>query len=224
MGLPLGGNHDHLTGLSQNADAETILFKSLVRLICRLFNADLSDSSQWTDMSERFDIWQSSVPGSFYIPITWPLAESIPTVIDPFTREIWFANDISAITIAFYHMARMILLVNRPMEVFSRDTCGHEDLERYSTLQHDLQKHAMEIIPIMNAMPSETVQKHMLQPLYVAGRCLIDDQERQGLLRILSGMSDDFGLFTDYRMRDLCQEWGMPCDGIDRRDGHGILT
>ncbi|KAL2867667.1 Zn(II)2Cys6 transcription factor [Aspergillus lucknowensis] len=227
MGLPLN-NQGYLAAHDIGADQpNVILFKALARMMCQLVNADLSDVVQWTRLKEDFDRWQNTVPSSFYIPIAWPPVAEPRTAqhMDPFSREIWFASDISAITLAFYHMSRMILLISRPMDVFLRQSQSRDDLlATYNTLQQELRRHAMEIIPVMHAMPNETVQKYMLQPLYVAGRCLIDEKERKSLLQILRDMADDFGLFTDDRIKDLCDEWGMPCDGIDRKDGHGILT
>lgn len=225
MGLPLDGDGHFKAELPGEAQLEIILFKALVRMMCQLMNSEPGDITQWTRMNEEFDRWQNAVPPSFYIPIAWPPVEPNPSPItDPFTREIWFASDICATTLAFYHMARMILLANCPVNLFRQTRDGNDVLGTYNSLQKDLRKHAMEIIPIMHAMPSETVQKYMLQPLYVAGRSLTDNEERRSLLHILRDMGDDFGLFTDYRIEDLCEEWGMPYSGIDRRDGHGILT
>ncbi|KAL2857238.1 hypothetical protein BJY01DRAFT_136910 [Aspergillus pseudoustus] len=226
MGLPLDKEGNLITECPES-QREINLFKGLLRIMCQLVNCDLSDATQWTKLKGKFDRWQNTVPRSFYIPITWPpvTEPSKAQNVDAFTREIWFASDISAITLAFYHMSRMILLVNRPMSLFMNQTGNREDLlAAYNTLQQELRQHAMEIIPIMHAMPSETVQKYMLQPLYVAGRCLTDERERKSLLQILRNMADDFGLFTDDRIKDLCEEWGVPYNGIDRKDGHGILT
>ncbi|KAL4951294.1 hypothetical protein BDW69DRAFT_196593 [Aspergillus filifer] len=225
MGLPLDECGRLATSFPRDAQIEIILFKALVRLMCQLVNADIENSNHWLKMTVELDRWQASVPASFYVPITWPPADASPTTsADPFTRETWFASDICAITLAFYHMSRMILLAKRPIDPFEpRPQNRGDSLDPDNTLQQDLRKHAIEIIPIVHAMPSETVQKYMLQPLYVAGRSLTDDEERSTLLRILRAMGDDFGLFTDYRVQDLCVEWGIPYSGIDRRGGHGIL-
>ncbi|KAL2816518.1 hypothetical protein BJX63DRAFT_138374 [Aspergillus granulosus] len=226
MGLPLD-DKGNLATESAGSQPEVTLFKELVRMMCQLVNSDLGDVIQWTRLKEHFDRWQNMVPQSFYIPITWPPVTEPSNIqnVDIFTREIWFASDISALTLAFYHMSRIILLVNRPMDLFINQTKTRDDLlSAYNALQQELRQHAMEIIPIMHAMPSETVQKYMLQPLYVAGRCLTDERERKSLLQMLRNMADDFGHFTDDRIKDLCEEWGMPYNGIDRKDGHGILT
>ncbi|KAL4998967.1 hypothetical protein BDV10DRAFT_194069 [Aspergillus recurvatus] len=226
MGLPLDGYGNPVAGTPCDAQSETTLFKALIRTMCHLVNSDLENATQWSMVSEELDRWQNIVPSSFYIPITWPPdGSNAGDSIDAFSRETWFANDICAITVAFYHMSRIILLANRPTEIPVRQSGTTVDLiGSYHALHQELRKHALEVMAIMHAMPSERVQKYMLQPLYVAGRCLTEFKERSGLLQMLRSMGDDFGLFTDYRIQDLCEEWGMECSGIDRRDGHGILT
>ncbi|KAL4770526.1 hypothetical protein BDW60DRAFT_217943 [Aspergillus nidulans var. acristatus] len=231
MGLPLDGYGNLLRETRYDGRFEAILFKALIRLMCRLVNSDLGNATKWTTISEEFDCWQRAVPSSSYIPITWPpdgpnSGHSIdPCSRENVSRETWFANDICAMTAAFYHMSRIILVANRPNGIAIRQHGTEDDLiATYNALQQELRKHALEMMAIVHAMPSERVQKYMLQPLYVAGRHLTDPQERSGLLQILRNMGDDFGLFTDYRIRDLCDEWGMECSGIDRRDGYGIWT
>ncbi|KAL4990711.1 hypothetical protein BDW68DRAFT_194020 [Aspergillus falconensis] len=226
MGLPLDGCGYPMAETPCDAQSETILFKALIRTMCYLVNSDLENATQWSMVSGEFDRWQNIVPPSFYIPITWPPdGPDAGDSVGAFSRETWFANDICAITVAFYHMSRIILLVNRPTDIPVWPSGTTVDLTgTYNALRGELRKHAMEVMAIMHAMPSERVQKYMLQPLYVAGRCLTDSRERSDLLQMLRIMGDDFGLFTDYRIQDLCEEWGMECSGVDRRDGHGILT
>ncbi|KAL4971940.1 hypothetical protein BDW66DRAFT_164583 [Aspergillus desertorum] len=226
MGLPLDRYGKLIAEIPSDAQLETVLFKALIRTMCRLVNSDLENSTQWSMVSEEFDRWRDTVPSSPYIPITWPPDEpNARNSIGGFSRETWFANDICAITVAFYHMSRIILLANRPTDILIRQSDTTVGLiGSCNTLSQELKKHATEVRAIMHAMPSERVQKYMLQPLYVAGRCLTDLKERSCLLQMLRKMEDDFGLFTDYRIQDLCEEWGMECSGIGRRDGHGILT
>ncbi|KAL4750009.1 hypothetical protein BDW72DRAFT_194252 [Aspergillus terricola var. indicus] len=231
MGLPLDRYGNIMAETRCDWQFETILLRALIRLMCRMVNSDLGNATKWTIISKEFDRWQGNVPSSFYIPITWPPdgpnpGDSIgPCLRENCSRETWFANDICAITVAFYHMSRIILLANHPKGIAVRQNdTGNDFIGTYNSLQQELKKHALEIMAIVHSMPSERVQKYMLQPLYVAGRHLTDPQERSGLLQMLRNMGDDFGLFTDYRIRDLCDEWGMECSGIDRRDGYGIWT
>jgi hypothetical protein len=85
----------------------------------------------------------------------------------------------------------------------------HDLLSIYNALQRDLNHHAMEIIAIVHGMPNSTVRKHMIQPLYFAGRCFSNSNERQIVVGLLKRIEEELGLFTEYRIKDLCEEWGV---------------
>ncbi|KAE8330429.1 hypothetical protein BDV39DRAFT_213142 [Aspergillus sergii] len=216
MGLPLDDSGNLMPSYIDEAHAETILFKALIRLMCQLVNSDMGNSVEWNAINEQFDRWQAILPLSFSSTITWPpLAGSDvaqqATPSELFIHESWFPRDVCAISMAFYHMGRMLLLIHRPVEAFLRSSHNNPDLlTAYHTLQQDLRRHAMEILAIARGAPNSTVRKYLLQPLYVAGRCLADTGERQELLGILQQIDDDLGVFTDYRQKDLSEEWGIP--------------
>ncbi|KNG89739.1 hypothetical protein ANOM_001999 [Aspergillus nomiae NRRL 13137] len=216
MGLPLDDSGYLMPGYIDEAHAETILFKALIRLMCQLVNSDLGNSVEWNAINEQFDRWQAILPLSFSSGVSWPhfagsdnAQQATPSELS--AHESWFPKDACAISMAFYHMARMLLLIHRPVEAFLRQSQNNPDLlTAYHTLQQDLRRQAMEIIAIARGAPNSTVRKYLLQPLYVAGRCLADTGERQELLDILQQIDDDLGVFTDYRQKDLSEEWGIP--------------
>ncbi|KAF9888550.1 hypothetical protein FE257_008481 [Aspergillus nanangensis] len=217
MGLPIGneGQLDHEYMSEVNADH--IIFKALIYLMCRLICSSLTNVTEWTNLNEIFDQWHSTLPPSFGVPITWQPqsreSNSLPASQPDqrFSCETWFASDICAISMALYHMARMLLLIHRPVELIHQASSGQTDLlTAYNTLQQRLREHAMEIIPIARGMPSPTVWRYILQPLYVAGRCLVDPNDRQELLDLLKQVHNDLGIFTRYRQKDLSVEWGIP--------------
>lgn len=109
---------------------------------------------------------------------------------------------------AFYHMARILLLVNQPQELFlaMRPNKARDLLSTYNALQRDLNHHAMATIAIAYGMPNSTVQKYMIQPLYTAGRCLSDSRNRRVVIRSLKQIEETLGLFTEYRVKDLSEE------------------
>jgi hypothetical protein len=74
----------------------------------------------------------------------------------------------------------------------------------------------MEIIAIVHGMPNPAVQKHMVQPLYIAGRCLSTSSDRQIVIRLLKQIEENLGLFTEYRIKDLSEEWGVPFESRQR--------
>ncbi|PWY66504.1 hypothetical protein BO94DRAFT_540626 [Aspergillus sclerotioniger CBS 115572] len=224
-GLPLDDTGSLIIHYTDERHAESILSKGLVRLLCLMVNANLANVMEWNYINAELDRWHSILPSSFLSPVSWPPSQSAtqtdgsqPNAIpELFTRETWFSSDTCAIAMAFYHMARMVLLINRPLELFLQQQPHQLDLlATYRSLQEGLRHHASEIVPIAHGMPSDVVRKYLLQPLYVAGRCLQDISDRKSLLAILSQIDDDLGAFTDYRKRDLCEEWGIPYEPVER--------
>ncbi|KAE8382281.1 hypothetical protein BDV26DRAFT_15738 [Aspergillus bertholletiae] len=222
MGLPLDDSGYLMPGYIDEAHRETILFKALIRLMCQLVNSDLDNSVEWNAINEQLDRWQAILPLSFSSAVSWATAvgsDDTPQASSSelFTHESWFPRDVCAISMAFYHMGRMLLLIHRPVEAFLRQSHTSPDLlTAYHTLQQGLHLQAMKIIAIARGAPNSTVRKYLLQPLYVAGRCLADARERQELLDILQQVDDDLGVFTDYRQKDLSKEWGISYKPVEK--------
>jgi len=122
-------------------------------------------------------------------------------------------------------MARILLLVNQPQERFLATQSQKRDmLGTYNSLQRNLSRHAMEILPIAYGMSSNIVQKYMLQPLYVAGRCLSSWNERKIVIERLRHIEGTLGLATEYRVKCLVEEWGVPYESLAPRDQAGGLV
>lgn len=217
MGLPLDDTGHLSIGCVPEKDLENILFKSLIRLMCMLFNSNLSDTTQWIHLEAEFDRLHAMLPPSFSAAIDLSHPSSSKTAEGSFGQEIWFSTDLCAIAMAFYHMIRILLLVNQPRDLFdTRHTTKSSDhLASYNMFQRDLYELAMAPISIAKARPSHTVRKHLVQPLYVAGRCLTDLSERKDLLELLHEIECELGVVTNYCMRDLLEEWGMPLEYIE---------
>lgn len=116
---------------------------------------------------------------------------------------------------AFYHMARILLLVNQHQEEFLATQPYKGDLlETCNALQLNLSHYVVEIIPIAHGMSNTTVQEYMLQPLYIAGRCLSSWNERQIVIENLRHIEGTLGLATEYRVKCLAEEWGIPYEAM----------
>lgn len=221
MGLPLDNSGHLMPDHVHQAQAESILFKFLIRLMCQLVNSSLGNPTEWSAINEEFDRWRAILPLTFS-SISWPplpRKDDAQEAASPdlFSHEIWYARDVCALSMAFYNMARILLLIHRPLDVFLRSAQQNPDLlTTYHSFQQDLRSHAMEVISIARGAPNGTVRKYLLQPLYVAGRCLVDANDRQELLDILRQIDDDLGVFTDYRQRDLSEEWGIPYQPVEK--------
>jgi len=216
MGLPLDDMGHFVVDFAAETQVEAFFFKALVRLLCQLVNLEAGDTPQWTRMDDAFNRWYDMLPPSFSCSIDWPCStakdeEQIPST-ETVYHESWFCSDLCAITMSFYHMARMLLLIHRPVDVFltGQPQNALDVLSTYYSLQRDLRQHAMKIIPIARAIPDDRVRKNLLQPLYTAGRSLFDTNDRQDLLDILLEIESDLGFATEYRLKDLSGEWGIP--------------
>ncbi|KAB8228170.1 Zn(II)2Cys6 transcription factor domain-containing protein [Aspergillus alliaceus] len=211
VGLPLDSNGQLAIVNAQGTYIEGVMLKALTRLLCLLLNSQLNDIIQWNHIDRELDQWHDILPASFLSPITWPPSKCEDETRDStfpslFSFEVWYSKDICAISMAFYYMARILMLISQP--IFWSAT---------KSLQQDLRQHASKIIPIAFGDPKNRVRKYILQPLYVTGRCLVDAKERKHLLHVIAGIDDDLGVFTGYRQKDLSEEWGIPYDAVESR-------
>ncbi|KAJ9283778.1 transcriptional regulator family: Fungal Specific TF [Paecilomyces variotii] len=217
MGLPLDESGHLIVDYLDEAQNDSVFFRYLIRLMCELVNYEASQGAHWIYLEAAFDRWQTLLPPSFSANISQPLLQTLnDTSCKPShhtsSEECWFPTDTCAIAMAFYHMARTLLLVKQPRELFLSKCPGNQAdlLDSYNSLQHQLHCHSMQIISIARGMPSNTVRKYLIQPLYVTGRCLTDSAERQEVLYLLDQIEADVGIFTEYRKKDLLKEWGVP--------------
>ena len=220
MGLPLDDTGQLPFGYIDEPYQETIFFKALIRLLCKIVSQDCGASTHWAHLDMELTQWYHALPTEFLAPITQTLTP--PSKVNPqelSIPETWFGSETCAIAMAFYHMAKILLLVNQPQESFlaMQPTKPRDLLSTYNALQRDLHHHAMEIIPIALGMPNPAVQKYMIQPLYIAGRCLSSSSDRQVVIRSLRDIENNLGLFTEYRIKDLSEEWGVPFESIQER-------
>lgn len=227
MGLPLDSS-GHLTQDSiELVHQESTFFKALIRLLCKIASHSFKDATQWAHIDMEFTEWYNTLPAEYfaYVSQTLPPTQNDIKYLHP---ETWFGSDTCAIAMAFYHMARILLLINQPQETFLAMQPHKNDLlGSYNALQRNLSHHAMEIIPIARGMTgSITVQKYMLQPLYIAGRCLSNWDERSLVIEHLKHIESNLGLATDYCVRSLAEEWGISYESLASEQGNvsgGVL-
>ena len=99
-----------------------------------------------------------------------------------------------ASTMQSYHMARTILLMNRPHESTARRSTLSDRLHSYRTIEKEVRYHSHEICGIALGRPEGSVRIHQVQPLFVAGQCLTESRERRIILDLLRGIESDLGL------------------------------
>lgn len=163
---------------------------------------------RWKELEKELAIWHKGLPATFQPCARLSPDRSLPPdAARAIFSEIWYSMPMCASTMQSYHMARTILLVNRPQESTARRTTLSGRIRSYREIEQEVRYHVHEICGIALARPEGSVRIHQVQPLYVAGQCLTEDRERKVVLDLLRGIEHDLGWATDYRVKKLVQEW-----------------
>ncbi|KAK9770215.1 putative Transcription factor domain-containing protein [Seiridium cardinale] len=122
-------------------------------------------------------------------------------------QQIWYDIPACAATMQYYHMACILLLVNRPQESTAIRSTVSARLQSY---RHDEQRalyHAREICGISNAEPAEPFRIHSVQPLFVAGQVFHESEDHCMVTELLLGIERDLGWSTASYIAKLGDEW-----------------
>ena len=168
---------------------------------------------QWTVLETRLQDWFALLPSSFKPcartrlsgPDSYPARKTNHSLVD--FELIWHDLPICAATMQSYHMARILLLVNRPQEFTAIRSSVTARLRGYQYTQQESYRHAKEICGISLANPSNAVRLHSLEPLYVAGQVLVSPSERDLVIELFNGVQRDMGWSTSYHVLKLQHEW-----------------
>ncbi|KAF2184749.1 hypothetical protein K469DRAFT_727009 [Zopfia rhizophila CBS 207.26] len=165
----------------------------------------------WYHLRQQFQTWYDGLPVTFQssariepsrVPGRFVQREnglSFP--------EVWYSIPMCASTMQYYHMSQIQLLMNKPHESTQGRTTVFARLNSYKSVLAASQVHSREIVSISLARPDEAVRIHSVQPLFTAGQCLRDPRERQVIVDLLRDIETDIGWATDYRVRQLVQQW-----------------
>ncbi|KAJ6130177.1 transcriptional regulator family: Fungal Specific TF [Penicillium capsulatum] len=169
---------------------------------------------RWFRLEAELDAWHNGLPDTFR-----PVARIKPTrlshsnpaeeVQDLATlEEVWHSIPMCASIMQHYHMARILLLINKPHESTSRRSTITLRLQSYRSIEAEIGHHSREILGIGLARPDGSVRINSLQPLFVSGQCVTDARERRVAIRLLRAIESDLGWATEYRVQQLLREWG----------------
>ncbi|KAL5392955.1 hypothetical protein PMIN03_005865 [Paraphaeosphaeria minitans] len=199
---------------------EDLICNSLVWLMGKLVNfmaygqstwAGVSQKTlldYWTTIQRQFQMWHDSLPITFK-----PSARVDPRPAKVFGEqnvlfpEIWYSIPMCASTMQYYHMSLIQLFMNKPHQTTQGATNVYERLNSYQSDLDACQRHSREIVGISLGRPDDAVRINSVQPLFTAGQCLGDIGERQVVLGLLGGIESDIGWATEYRARQLIEQW-----------------
>lgn len=227
--LTTGASPNSLTNTAEHARDKALSY-TLIRYLCKLINY-LAPSSHletmlvqprqaFSSLEEQFQAWFQTISSSFLADGTF--FTDRPTGADVsglFERELWFSNDLCATTMMYYHMACMLLLIHRPLELLPGESAiggrlSFDLLRVFREVEQRLQGHASDVVSIVRGTPCDAVRLRAVQPLYVAGRCCTRTEDRKRLVDMLREIQDDLGIATTYRVEALLQEWGIGCGSL----------
>ncbi|OJD15686.1 hypothetical protein AJ78_04062 [Emergomyces pasteurianus Ep9510] len=165
---------------------------------------------RWHRLQTELDRWYNGLPDTFK-----PCARmdrSHPSSQDPNDKllpwpEVWYSLPMCASTMQHFHMARILLLVNKPLESTVNGHTVTNKLKSYRSIESEIRFRTHEICGISMSRPAASARIHSVQPLFVAGQCLTEPRERKTILQLLRGVEDDLGWATEYRVKRLLKEW-----------------
>ena len=110
---------------------------------------------KWHRLRHELDVWFEGLPPTFT-----PSARIKSTIQRPFTDvqilepvkpreypfdEIWFSMPMCAASMMHYHMARILLLINKPHETTARRSTIASRLQSYREIDEEIVEHCYEI-------------------------------------------------------------------------------
>jgi hypothetical protein len=164
----------------------------------------------WKKLDHELEGWFNSLPESFNPS---GILNSDPESADLTGKtlsEMFYSIPLCAVTMQHYHFARIILLLHKPRGLSSS---VREQLQEVREIPDKIKYHSREICGIALGRPPGYVRIHMLQPLFLAGQCLEEQEERKIILGILRGIELDLGWAAEYRVKELLAEWGWSPTG-----------
>ncbi|GMF70022.1 unnamed protein product [Aspergillus oryzae] len=166
---------------------------------------------RWYRLETELDVWYNGLPDTFRpcARLEHPLQKDGDGDGDGCAlSEIWYSIPVCSSAMQHYHMARILLLINKPHESTSRRSTITNRLNSYRSIESEIRFHSREIVGISMAHPEGSVRINSLQPLFVSGQCLTEPREREMVLQLLRGIEFDLGWATGYRVKQLLREWG----------------
>ncbi|KAK6085652.1 zn 2cys6 transcription factor [Seiridium cupressi] len=164
----------------------------------------------WNAMVSELRQWYEALPVTFAPSVRTRTARNTALSSGQQNQDfqqIRYDIPACAATMQYYHMACILLLVNRPQESTAIRSTVSARLQSY---RHDEQRalyHAREICGISNAEPAEPLRIHPVQPLFVAGQVFHESEDQCMVTELLLGIERDLGWSTASYIAKLEDEW-----------------
>ena len=169
-------------------------------------------SDRWEVIQHELEVWYHGLP-EFYRPCARlepspeisDLGEVSPTAT---FSEIWYSGPMRAATMQLYHMARILLLINKPHASMAHGSTVANFLKFYRSIEAEVRHHSHEICGIAVSHAEPSIYVHQTQALFIAGQCLTEPHQQQVVVDLIRGVETGLGWVTEYRVQQLLTEWG----------------
>ncbi|KAI9786072.1 MAG: hypothetical protein M1816_008100 [Peltula sp. TS41687] len=133
---------------------------------------------RWREIDKELNTWHDGLPDTFRLSGRLDPSQPLPDSdlsANAYFPEIWYSNPICASTMQFYHMARILLLINKPHESTAGKTTVTNRLNSYRLIEmekllfvsiksslYSLLANALR--GIQNTLPNPSAEKQVLFP------------------------------------------------------------
>ncbi|KAB8201515.1 hypothetical protein BDV34DRAFT_170652 [Aspergillus parasiticus] len=174
-----------------NNQVLAILAKVVNFMACSGTTSPSEGLDEWYKLRDLLEHWNRSVKDrSFMDPVSVYKEDD-----KPFTT-IWFARSVCASSWQMFHLAQILLLTSCPTQDCS---C----LVAFRRIEGKLLYHARQICGIAQSKPHGSCRVNSVQPIYYAGCCFSNNDEREAAIMLLEDIENDLGWAAKYRAWDL---------------------
>jgi hypothetical protein len=169
--------------------------------------------STWNELRKLLETWHKSLSTFFQPYGSIPFGEVSETPdgsSKPKFDRLLFTVPMCAVALQLYHFAQILLLMNWPIESIEQ---GASRLRIFGEISRESRHHGQQIcniaLGIRNCLPA---YEQMIDPLYMAGICLEEDEDRRVVIGLLRDIEKDTGHLAAKRIQDLLSTWGWKID------------
>ena len=164
-----------------------------------------SRSQTWHELFEFLDTWHRELPMTFEPYASVPLDPHEKSENLDFSK-LFFSIPLCAAALQLFHFAKILLILNQPM--LQGDGNPAKRLRAFRNASEDSVFHSRQICGIALGRPSPSVQRQMVQSLYLAGLCFEAQIDQDVVLRVLRDIEASTGCSTRSQIEALEVEWG----------------
>jgi hypothetical protein len=107
--------------------------------------------ARWDGLDRELTVWRSGLPETFNPCARIPYQASVQSneLGASVFPEIWYSIPMCGTTMQNYHMARILLLINKPHETTARRSTIAQRLKSYRVIQAEIMRHCHEIVYVL---------------------------------------------------------------------------